>query len=378
MPQMNNGSPWRETGPCPICGAGVEIAARLAWPRFRHSDWSVIGTGPWTLLACPQCGISGAESPNGFDLNAHFTSRHYTDRDAAVHHVRSPGADAMIARPQYQADIMVPYLPACPTVLDIGCFDGGLLRAFRARYPAARLVGYDVSERLARFFPPSDRIGFATDESAWAAGPFDLIVFSHSLQYFDDPVALLRKCATNLSSTGRLFIQVPDLGRRPTSIALGDVYYHFSRMGLTNLLSLGGFDSQVLESTGFTHDLVIIASRVDTSQDRLLAEGAPIVAQAVRALDAMAQKTVARVNSRTVNVLGTTIDAAFVGGVLGDKLADFIDEAPCPVDARLLGRPIRHPRTLAANECTVVPFGSHASVLLQRLQAQYNGEFILI
>jgi SAM-dependent methyltransferase len=378
MSQMNNGSPWREAGPCPICGAGVEIVARLTWPRFRHSDWSVIGTGPWTLLACPQCGISGAESPNGFDLHAHFTSRDYTDRDAAVHHVRSPATDAMIAKPQYQADMMAAYLPASPAILDIGCFDGGLLRAFRARYPAARLVGYDVSERLRRFFPPSDGIGFAADESAWGSGPFDLIVFSHSLQYFDDPVALLRTCAANLWPTGRLFIQVPDLGRRPTSIALGDVYYHFSCTGLTNLLSLGGFDSQVMGSTGFIHDVVIIASRADNSHDRLFAEGAPIVAQAVRALDAIAQRTVAQVNSRTVNVLGTTIDAAFVGGVLGDKLADFIDEAPCPVDARLLGRPIRHPRTLAANECTVVPFGSRASALLQRLQAQYNGEFILI
>jgi hypothetical protein len=263
-------------------------------------------------------------------------------------------------------------------VLDIGCFDGELLRAFRARYPAARLIGYDVSERLRRFFPASDGIGFATDESAWASGPFDLIVLSHSMQYFDDPVALLRKCASHLSATGRLFVQVPDLGQRPTSIALGDVCYHFSSTGLTNLLSLGGFDSQVIESIGFIHDLVIIASRCDTGHDRLLAEGAQIVAQAVSALDELAQKTVALVNSRTVNVLGTTIDAAFVGGILGNKLADFIDEAPGPVDARLLGRTIRHPRTLAADECTVVPFGSRSSALLQRLREQYHGEFILV
>jgi hypothetical protein len=96
------------------------------------------------------------------------------------------------------------------------------------------------------------------------------------------------------------------------------------------------------------------------------------------ALDAMGQKVIGLMQDGGGNVLGTTIDAAFVASVLGSKLQDFIDEAPLPADACFLGRPVRHPATLAQHDRTFVPLGIGAAAVLRRLQGAYRGEFFLV
>jgi SAM-dependent methyltransferase len=284
----------------------------------------------------------------------------------------------MIPGPQHQVDLVRAYLPAAPSILDIGCFDGRLLRAFRDSYPAARLFGRDVGESLRRFFPPEDGIAFAADDSVWASGPFDLIVFSHSLQYVPDLNDVLQRAAAHLSAVGKFFVQVPNLANRPSSMLLGDLHQHFTRASLTNLLSLNGYDATIVEPTGFPRDLVMIAAPTNGKREVRSFDGLHTVSATAGALDAMAQKVVDLMKDVGGNVLGTTIDAAFVASVLGKKLQDFVDEAPLPADARFLGRSVRHPATLAQHERTFVPLGSGAGAALRRLQGAYRGEFFLI
>jgi SAM-dependent methyltransferase len=284
----------------------------------------------------------------------------------------------MMPGPQHQADLVRRHLPSAPSILDIGCFDGRLLRAFRDSYPAARLFGRDVGESLRRFFPPEDGIAFATDDSVWACGPFDLIVFSHSLQYVLDLNKLLQTCAAHLSPSGKLFVQVPNLASRPSSMLLGDLHQHFTRASLTNLLSLNGYDVAVVEPTGFPRDLIVLASPTNGRREVRSHDGLGVVTEAVGTLDGMARKVVDLMCDGGGHVLGTTIDAAFVASVLGSKLQDFVDEAPLAADALFLGRPVRHPSTLAQNDRTFVPLGVDATAALRRLQGAYRGEFLLI
>jgi SAM-dependent methyltransferase len=366
------------TDACRLCGGPIETITSLPWPRFRHSDWSVICTAPWNLLVCRQCGIAGPERHDRSDLRVQYANRSYADRDTPVHYVRPPGAVALIPGPQHQVDILRPFLPECPAILDVGCFDGRLLRAFRQRYPTARMVGYDVSEGLQRFFPPHERIAFFSGDLAWEAAPFDLIVFSQSLQYVPNPNVILERAAAHLSHGGHLFIQVPDLAKRPVSILLGDLYHHFTRTSLDNLLRFNDFDMMVIESTGFGRDLVVVASRAKTNGLTLVPEGPLSVTASIKALDAIVQRTSDVMASGGGNVFGTTIDAAFVAHILGDKLADFIDEAPFPPAATFLRRPIRHPSALRPEERTFVPLGVCATEMIRRLQHSYKGKFLPI
>jgi hypothetical protein len=284
----------------------------------------------------------------------------------------------MIPAPQHQVDLVQAYLPSAPSILDIGCFDGRLLRAFRASYPAARLFGRDMGESLRRFFPSENDIAFATDDSVWSSGPFDLIVFSHSLQYVPDLNDVLQRAAAHLSPSGKLFVQVPNLESRPSSMLLGDLHQHFTRASLTNVLGLNGYDAIIVEPTGFPRDLVIIAAPTNGRREIRSSDALRVVSATAGALDGMAQKVTDLMQDGGGNVLGTTIDAAFVASVLGSKLRDFVDEAPLPADACFLGRPVRHPATLAQHDRTFVPLGIGAGAVLRRLQGAYRGEFFLV
>jgi SAM-dependent methyltransferase len=311
-------------------------------------------------------------------VTAQYADRSYADRDVPVHHVRPPGGTALVPAPRHQADILQRYLPPSPTILDVGCFDGRLLRALRASSLAARLVGYDISDGLRRFFPPQAGIAFFPDDRAWQVGPFDIVVFSHSLQYVDDLPAMLQRATAALSPGGHVFIQVPDLEKRPVSILLGDLHHHFTATSLANLLSLNGLAMTAIEPTGFARDLVVVGSRTAALRSGLAADGAERVAAALRALDAIAQRTRELMGTGGGNVFGTTIDAAFVAHILGDRLVAFIDEAPQPAGATFMNRAIRHPGALGPDERTFVPFGTRATGLLTRIRQSYKGEFLLI
>jgi SAM-dependent methyltransferase len=368
----------RLCGDCRVCGGPPEIIPGLPWPRFRHSDWSVVSTAPWDLVACRRCGIAGPRSRSAGDVTALYADQSYADRNVPVHHVRPPGGTALVPAPRHQADILQRYLPPSPAILDVGCFDGRLLRALRASSPTARLVGYDVSDGLRRFFPPQAGIAFFSDDRAWQAGPFDMVVFSHALQYVDDLSAILQRVAASLSPCGHVFIQVPDLEKRPVSLLLGDLHHHFTAMSLANLLSLNGFALTAIEPTGFARDLVVVGSRTAPVRSGLAADGAERVAAALRALDAIAQRTRELMETGGGNVFGTTIDAAFVAHILGDGLVAFIDEAPQLAGGTFMSRAIRHPGTLGPDERTFVPFGASATALLTRLRQSFKGEFLLI
>jgi SAM-dependent methyltransferase len=369
------GTTPRPVRTCGVCGGPIEVVDGLPWARFRHSDWSVTSTAPWSLIVCKRCGIASPDN-RGVDLVAQYANRAYVDRETPVHHVRPPGESALIPAPQHQLDVLRPYLSDRPAILDVGCFDGRLLRAFRERYPAARLVGCDVGEELRKFFPPCEGIAFFAGDAAWDAGPFDLVVFSQSLQYIEGLNVVLQRVAANLSPEGRLFIQVPDLERRPISIVLGDLHHHFTRTSLANLVRLNGFDATVIEPTGFARDLVVVAVKDAAADLELSPEGGRRVLAALRAVDTIAQRVIDLMAAGGGNVFGTTIDAAFVAHILGDKLADFIDEAPRPEGITFLNRSVRYPRELRQDERTFVPVGVDATAVVTRLRQAYRGEFL--
>jgi SAM-dependent methyltransferase len=363
---------------CRICGGAAEIFAGLRWPRFRHSDWSVISTVPWDLLVCGRCGIAHPPSGGSADVTAQYADQSYAERDVRAPYVRPPGGTELIPGPRHQVDVLRQHLPPSPRILDVGCFDGRLLRTFRSSYPTAHLVGYDVNDGLRKFFPLEEGIAFFSDDRAFAAGPFDLVVYSHALQYVDDLNATLERVAVVLSPGGHLFIQVPDLEKRPVSVLLGDLNHHFTVASLANLLSLNGFTMAIIEPTGFARDLVVVAKRSAAQRSGCLDDGVQRVAAALQAVAAISQRTTDLMRTGGGNVFGTTIDAAFVAQILDSELADFIDESPHSLDATFMSRPVRHPDTLAPGERTFVPFGSRATALLARLRHSYRGEFLLI
>jgi len=368
---------WRLDGACPVCGWGTMAVMALPWPQFQHLDFTVAAPAPTHVLECPRCGAAGCiPAIRGTSLQLAFDTEDYALRDLPIHQVMDPATGQQVPAPDRQVDLLAGGLTVEPAILDIGCFDGRLLKSFQRRWPRARLVGFDVSRHMGSYFPQAGGITFTTDLGG-IQGPFDLVTLSHSVQYEPDLNGLLQRVAGWLAPMGRLFIQVPDLLSKPASLLLGDLHHHFCAGSLGNVLAWNGFAADILADTGFPRDVLAVARPVRPSPG--LGPVTAMLPQAVARLTAMTENLRALVPDGPWHVLGSTIDAAFVGTLLGPRrLAGFLDEAPGKTGEMFLGVPVRHPRELTGDDRTLLPLGPSATQVLDRFRASYGGTFQLL
>lgn len=101
-------------------------------------------------------------------------------------------------------------------VLELGCGDGALARAWRLENPAARYEAVELhgpSAAIAR--DAVDRLTLGDietldDAEIGAPGSFDLIVMGDTLEHLSDPERMLRRCRAWLAPGGYLAVSVPN------------------------------------------------------------------------------------------------------------------------------------------------------------------------
>lgn len=103
------------------------------------------------------------------------------------------------------------FTPA-PRILEIGCGEG-ILRARLDTSKIAGFVGVDISEEAVRRATARASDDLTTFVRADAAtfvpdGRFDIVVFNECLEYFDDPVALVRRFERYLATGGEIVVSM--------------------------------------------------------------------------------------------------------------------------------------------------------------------------
>jgi trans-aconitate 2-methyltransferase len=114
-----------------------------------------------------------------------------------------PVRDLLAAVPATQAEL----------VADIGCGPGNSTEVLAARFPGARVKGFDSSlEMIAAAKTRLPQVDFeAVDIAAWNdAGPFDVILANAVLQWIPDHAALLPRLFAKVRAGGSLAVQMPD------------------------------------------------------------------------------------------------------------------------------------------------------------------------
>jgi SAM-dependent methyltransferase len=100
----------------------------------------------------------------------------------------------------------------------------------------------------------------ATLQSAGAdlEGPFDVVVFNHSLEHVTEPIDDVRKARELLRDGGELIVVVPNFGSWQR-VRFGTFWFHldlprhrshFTQLGLSRLLGRAGFGDVVTGTTG--------------------------------------------------------------------------------------------------------------------------------
>jgi hypothetical protein len=325
---------------------------------------------------CNECGIIYNVMPmhEQNKLQQLFQSDEYRYHDES-HSIKTNATKEMVPKSKVQVQLLDPFIGNTTklSVLDIGCFDGSFLGEINQIYDAELLLGFDVSQPIS--FPTSPPFEFTQTTISKINHEFDLIVFSHSLQYVEDLQNIFANIKCLLKPEGKIFIQIPDIMKKQSALSLGDQLYHFTPNTLRGLLNGFGFGSTIIENTFFPRDLLLVADQNPSKCEFNCYEDHKFVRTAINALvDLPSQLEIEKYDDR-LGVFGTAIDAALIDSVC-HQVAYFVDENPLKAGGKFRNCSIHHPSELCKTDIVLVPREMFQSALSDRLASQYKCQFL--
>jgi SAM-dependent methyltransferase len=141
-------------------------------------------------------------------------------------------------------------------VLDVGCGDGSLGRALKARQSVSVTGVTFSSEEAERASRALDRVERADLESADLAhlGSFDCVVASHVLEHLRDPESVLRRLRANLEPGGTLLVALPNALHYRQRLAFLSGRFRYTDGGIMDRTHYRFFDwhtaRELVRSTG--------------------------------------------------------------------------------------------------------------------------------
>jgi 2-polyprenyl-3-methyl-5-hydroxy-6-metoxy-1,4-benzoquinol methylase len=239
--------------------------------------------------------------------------------------------------------------PTSGRLLDFGCGNGSLLRAFSAAVPGWSLAGaeWDAKDRAAiESIPGVERL--YTGSPADVPGKFDLVTAVHVLEHIPSPRAFLADLRDKLQPGSLLLVQLPDHLQNPFELAIADHASHFSRATIRALLTAAGYEVLMVANDWVARELTIVA-RPGTGSTEPAEPAGPhsarlAVERLIGWLDSVARSARAEADgAEAFGVFGTATGATWLAGELGDRVRFFVDEDPSRVGRTHLDRPIHAP-----------------------------------
>jgi trans-aconitate methyltransferase len=310
--------PWMsgaKLGACEICGV-VQKAVDKAWKADAESIYN-------GYQLYPQGG--GAEQAVFDSLTGDAVSRSCKLLEKAVEHT---------------------HFQATGRILDIGCGNGALLRAFFNGHPSWTMVGNDTHEHYkAEIEAISGVEAFHQGDVRKLPGGFDLITMVHVLEHITEPVDFLKRLAPKLNPGGQLLIQVPCFLNNPFDLTIADHCSHFTLASLSGLLAHAGHRIVKSGENWVPRELTVIATPDLTASDDSKTSTAPLqemenAASWMKALSLLARKAAAE---GPVAVFGTSIAATWLAGEINQEISFFIDEDKARIGRTHLDRPVLAP-----------------------------------
>jgi SAM-dependent methyltransferase len=258
-----------------------------------HSQRFVLADGHsvpdrYDVVCCDRCGAAFADTgePQARYDDLYGDRSRYASGPAA--HAR--GSERDLGRFRDVAEAISRVVPEqSARIVDVGCANGELLRAFGER-GYQNLCGIDPSPacvREAADVPHARAFVGSLSQIPPEAGPCDVAILSHVLEHVRDVQPALRCLRSILSDTAVLYVEVPDamrygaFVRSPFQDFNTEHINHFSMTSLDNVLrrsgfvAFGGGAKEILSAPGMPYPAVFRFASVAASVASAAASAPP-------------------------------------------------------------------------------------------------------
>lgn len=346
--------------PCHVCGA---IALALL-PGFESLGRATSDCRPWpaggTIGLCETCGtvqrrLDAAWRSDAAKIYGQYEA-YRQSRAGQEQAVFNPDSGAPTTRSRSILERLQAEgrLPPVGRMVDVGCGNGAMLRAFSAVLPGWQLNGYEpyggVPERL-RAIPGFAEFWDGTPGDM--SGVFDVMTMSHSLEHIENPIAYLAALRGKLALAGRLLIEVPYYPDNPFDLLVADHCSHFTLASLSGVLRAAGYDVELGRTDIVAKEITVLARKAAGVPSLRMAPAADVssaravLAAAVDWLQSV--KTAAQDAGRapSFGLFGTSVAGNWLLGELGPRIGFFVDEDPARIDTVYENRPVLPPARVA-------------------------------
>jgi trans-aconitate methyltransferase len=265
-------------------------------------------------------------------------------------------------------------LPERGRLVDIGCGNGALLRAFSAEHPNWSLSGVEVNDHykaIVEGIPHVEQL--YTCPATDVPGTFDAITLVHALEHIPAPRDFLLGLWPKVAEGGLLLIQVPDCRQNPFMLLVADHASHFFVAPLREMAESAGYEVLVAANDWVAKEITVIA-RKSAAAVRPMTTTANAMSEVIQQLDwlaALVRDARALAARGPLGIFGTSVAATWLQGELNGRAEFFVDEDPNRPGQKFMGRKILRPSEVREGSRVVLalptPMAEQVNARLSRL-----------
>ena len=251
--------------------------------------------------------------------------------------------------------------------LDIGCFDGALLKELNKNFKKSNFFGLESNFNFKKIFPKTKNFRLIENINKFDK-KIDCVIFSFSIMYIDNLKEVLNHVKKILNDKGIIYLQIPDIKKNSLYSLMGDQFIIPTEKAIKNIFNIFQFKITKHVSSDFKKDLIFIASKKNIKKIKFRKD--KNFENSLKKNKILEEK-ISDYKGTKLLILGTTINAAFANEILENQNI-FVDENQLKVGKYFRNNKVFHPSKVEKNRKVMLNYGVFNNYLQKKLKHKYK------